>query len=81
MHAVAEIDVPPPRGAEHHGVPPRHALRPVAGEVVGPEVGLRLMDDVPRDAATGPAHDERGPDQVPRHPVRGAREEVGGQGL
>jgi hypothetical protein len=53
----------------------------MAGEVVGAEVGLGLEDDVPSGPAIRATGHERGSEQVPRHAIGGAGEEVGVEGL
>ena len=81
MHAVTQIDVPPPRRPEHHRIALRHPLGTVAGEVVHAEIGFRLEDDVPRYAAVGRPHREEGAQQVAGDAIRGTVEERAGEGL
>ena len=49
MYPVAEVDVPAARRAKHHGVAGRDPFGAVAGQVVGPEIGLRLAHHLPSD--------------------------------
>ena len=58
VHAVDAVHVRRAGRAEQVPRARRASDDGVAGRIVGAEVGLRLEDDVPRQAAVGSPHDE-----------------------
>ena len=76
VHPVTQVHVPPPPGAEHRRVAPRRPAAAVAGEIVGPEVGLDLVDHVPGDRAVAGANGEPAAEELPRDAVGGTKEEL-----